>query len=1777
MAPSAAARFYGFTNSRRTRASSRGATAPPREEQQEAPCLEIGDVVGGTVRSISEHGIFLDVGLAKNALLPASKMCGVVPCIGDRLDKLEVISVDKAHDKVTVSFLRSGKDAPRPEPDKVYFFVGGRGGLAMPSAAEAEPERRLGARRHSSKPAKTPARGTPLEDLQLRETVAGTVTGVSDFGIFIDIGAECAALLPRRYMPLEVEDPEVGDVLEELCIVEVDMERGRISLSVQQETPDGELQPLSDLLGKGAGGKGKRGKAVMDKRTPLKDLNPGDVVAGKVKNVAQFGVFIDIGAEKDGLLHQSIIPDGMEFEKGDEIEDLVIKSIEYGNQRMSLSFACMEIDPEYDRDLVPLRQSVAETMQERSRRRDNENDRDYDRDAVVLRKPIEESVKDQESAGFPGKGKMSEFGKGSSKGKRSRSLTGLKGEDTGAGKDRRSRSKGAGKDSRFDGMGAGRDLDRTLEGLDRRASLHASGDSRRPLSMIDVGTVVPGRVKSFGLVGAVIDFGCVVNGLLPKSFIEHANLTVGDVLDVRVTEIVEEVNRVTLALTSKSMDRLSQKRDDGHTSGKRHPSTPPTGKTADPVELAKVFPEPEEIPRMTRTELRGNRMDLPRPNRFTRRATTRAEGGTSDAEDEEKELIAELLPGLLHGNRRRKDVAEGEGDSEAAQPDTATAKLEGAQAPDDGESQVNASAPAKATEVPLPHRAALACPAMEKLCQEVAAGSCDAAQQLAKEVAASPHPVQACAAASAALRVLSRRDSCAVAALTGLLNLNEAVGRVSEPILIRNLPTLLERYGSRDRDLQLAAEDVAETLVARLNPYGVEHVLPSVLATLKQKEKTDIKVGALRLLSLMRDEDTVRPLARQLDKILPHIVDMLNDVKKEVREAASDTAKVLFECAQNKDLEPHLDKIIEAMMDQSAIPSIVNQLSETVFVQTVETQALSVVMPLIVRGLKHRDERTKRRALVIADNMCKLVPDVTEIQPFLPTLIPLVKKATQNISDPEVRAVATRCYATLETADKADRRTLITKRAVLRMMEEKISKEKQVTGEMTFDYVAALCACMSACRSFEYAEWWHCIAPYLTPHWLTTEECEDLVPDLLETCYDAAEGNDVEDIDEEGEDLCNCIFTLGYGSLTLLNNTRLHLKRGKCYGLCGPNDCGKSTLLRAINNEQVDGFPPKSELVTAFVEHGIGEKEPECEWTPLEYIFADETIQAMHISKKKVVAAMRSLGFDDQKLKTEIGHLSGGWKMKLGLVRAMLMCADILLLDEPTGHLDVANVAWLGEYILSLSKDKSRPVTTIVVSHDTGFLDKVCTHVINVKQRKLKTYKGNVTDFVRRCPEAKSYLTLTNEKQRFVLPEPGMLEGVKSKGKKLLKMHHVTYTYPGNDTPTLFDVSIEVSLLSRVAVIGPNGAGKSTMIKALVGELPVVGKAAIWKHPNVRISYVAQHAFHHVEQHLDQTATQYLLWRFAGGEDREALHYRAEDVNKEVKQYWLKDGWLLRCKDEKERAQAVRAELILGRKKSKVKQVGEEKYEYMVKWHGSSADNAMWVAREILIEMGELRLVQREDEKQAAAHGLVSRPLTQPQVEEHLAGFGLDSSLASHTRLGILSGGQKVKVVLGAAMWLSPHILILDEPTNYLDRESLGALAAGLKEFGGGVIVISHNREFCHAVCDERWVMDAGHLTREGDMNKKDEKYEIKEMADDYTDEFGNVHKIKKKMPTTDKELKKIKRQKELAKKRGDVFVEDDEDEWWDKLQADADNRPQEQDEKGKGGHETVDQSMQYQ
>jgi len=200
----------------------------------------------------------------------------------------------------------------------------------------------------------------------------------------------------------------------------------------------------------------------------------------------------------------------------------------------------------------------------------------------------------------------------------------------------------------------------------------------------------------------------------------------------------------------------------------------------------------------------------------------------------------------------------------------------------------------------------------------------------------------------------------------------------------------------------------------------------------------------------------------------------------------------------------------------------------------------------------------------------------------------------------------------------------------------------------------------------------------------------------------------------------------------------------------------------------------------------------------------------------------------------------------------------------------------------------------------------------------------------------------------------------------------------------------------------------------------------------------------------------------------------------------------------------------------------EKTYEYEVKWQFKPIESNVWVEKDILVKMGYLKIVQREDERQAAMAGLMTKHLTQPSIEKHLGDFGVDPESASHTQINQLSGGMKVKVVLAASMWQNPHILILDEPTNYLDREGLGALVLAIKDYKGGVLIISHNKEFCDGVATEKWIMKGGYLRIEGESVEKEEDKEAgnKEQEDVY-DAAGNKVDVKKNQSISAKDAKK--------------------------------------------------------
>lgn len=138
------------------------------------------------------------------------------------------------------------------------------------------------------------------------------------------------------------------------------------------------------------------------------------------------------------------------------------------------------------------------------------------------------------------------------------------------------------------------------------------------------------------------------------------------------------------------------------------------------------------------------------------------------------------------------------------------------------------------------------------------------------------------------------------------------------------------------------------------------------------------------------------------------------------------------------------------------------------------------------------------------------------------------------------------------------------------------------------------------------------------------------------------------------------------------------------------------------------------------------------------------------------------------------------------------------------------------------------------------------------------------------------------------------------------------------------------------------------------------------------------------------------------------------------------------------------------------------------------------ISRETLIARGFDKLVQEFDDHESSREGLGYRDLQPHIISEHFKDLGLDPEIANHNEIGSLSGGQKVKVVLAGAMWNNPHLLVLDEPTNFLDRDSLGGLAVAIRDFKGGVVMISHNEEFVGALASEQWHVRDGRVAHRG-------------------------------------------------------------------------------------------------
>ncbi|KAG4219218.1 Elongation factor 3, partial [Phytophthora cactorum] len=290
-------------------------------------------------------------------------------------------------------------------------------------------------------------------------------------------------------------------------------------------------------------------------------------------------------------------------------------------------------------------------------------------------------------------------------------------------------------------------------------------------------------------------------------------------------------------------------------------------------------------------------------------------------------------------------------------------------------------------------------------------------------------------------------------------------------------------------------------------------------------------------------------------------------------------------------------------------------------------------------------------------------------------------------------------------------------------------------------------------------------------------------------------------------------------------------------------------------------------------------------------------------------------------------------------------------------------------------------------------LDNVTQYIIHYERFKLKKYKGNLKEFVRKNPHAKSYYELGESELEFTFPEPGFLEGVKTKAKAILRANKMSFQYPGTPKPQITDITFQCSLGSRIAVIGPNGAGKSTLINVLTGELiPTAGE--IYQHENIRIAYIKQHAFAHIDNHLDKTPSEYIQWRFQTGEDRETMD-RANKVITEEDE---------KAMDKIFKIEGSQRRIIGIHSRRKFKNSYEYECSFALgenvgmkneRWVPMmTADNA-WLPRTELLASHQ-KMVAEVDMREALASGQF-RPLVRKEIESHCANFGLDAELVSHS------------------------------------------------------------------------------------------------------------------------------------------------------------------------------------
>ena len=442
---------------------------------------------------------------------------------------------------------------------------------------------------------------------------------------------------------------------------------------------------------------------------------------------------------------------------------------------------------------------------------------------------------------------------------------------------------------------------------------------------------------------------------------------------------------------------------------------------------------------------------------------------------------------------------------------------------------------------------------------------------------------------------------------------------------------------------------------------------------------------------------------------------------------------------------------------------------------------------------------------------------------------------------------------------------------------------------------------------------------------LTLQEDKDGISDRVTTGVLASQ--------EASRDVKITSTSLVFHGKVLISDSTLEVNYGRRYGLLGENGCGKSTLLKSIDKrefpfpEHIDIYllnegaePSDTGALDWVVNQATNEmkrledlserilEEDGPDSPKLEDIY--ERIDNMDPSTFRTRASLilTGLGFNKKTMDKKTKDMSGGWRMRVALAKALFVKPSLLLLDAPTAHLDLEACVWLDEYLSKWDR------TLILVSHSMDFLNGVCTNMIDMRKKQLVYYGGNYDSYIKTRTENEVNQQKAYEKQQDEIKHikefiakagtyANLVRQAKSRQKILDKMEadgfieavhqdrvftfrfanveklpppvlsldNVTFSYSGNKKDNLYEnLDFGVDMDSRTALVGPNGVGKSTLLRIFTGKISPTG-GTVARHTHLKLGMYSQHsaeqldltksALEFVRDKYPNVSQEYQYWR----------------------------------------------------------------------------------------------------------------------------------------------------------------------------------------------------------------------------------------------------------------------------------------------------------------------------